>query len=463
MIGVVSTTPTQRPPGAARDRVAARATYAAGVASLGLTVWIWARTGQLDPILRDPLVPNLSEAFLTGLVSSHLMVLQVVLMARLPWLERAWGRGVLTRRHRLLGYASFWLMLVHVYLFALQRVLRYPEHRGRALGQVFVSERWMLIATIGTVLIVAVVLTSIRRAVRRLRYESWHLIHLYAYVGMGLALPHQLVAADFGPLWVRAWFLLLYIGALVAVLWWRVAVPLQVSARHRIVVSSVSREGGAVSVTMAGRDLEQLGARAGDFLTWRFLTRRGALSGHPYSLSAAPTSDRLRVSVSAGQEEAARLAELRPGTRVLVEGPYGALGDLRRRHPRLLLLAAGLGITPLRALLEEVRPGAATLLYRVSDDAAGRAALGDEVTALARERDVHLVWLAGPRRSAYSWLPEDYDGDEVGVLRDLVPEVVDSDVVLCGPSEWSDRVAATLQEAGVRRRDVHREDFGWFG
>ena len=56
----------------------------------------------------------------------------------------------------------------------------------------------MLLAVAGTAALVMVVVTSVKRARRRLRYESWHLIHLYGYLGAGLALPHQLwTGADF--------------------------------------------------------------------------------------------------------------------------------------------------------------------------------------------------------------------------------------------------------------------------
>ena len=317
------------------DRVIARGLTALGVATMVLTTWIWLRTGGLTPVLRDPLTPNLSEAYLTGLWSANLMVLQVLLMARLPWLERTWGRARLTRRHRLLGYWSFWLMVVHVYLFALQRVLRGTDAKGQALWDLFVTERWMLLATLGTLAILVVVLTSVQAAVRRLRYESWHLVHLWAYAGMALALPHELAAADFGVGWVAAYWWVLYAGGLLAVLWWRVAVPVLVSRRHDLRVASVVAGDDTVSVAVTGRDLAGLGARGGDFLTWRFLSGRGSLSGHPYSLSAAPSGSSLRLTVGTSSPEAARMAALPVGTRALVEGPYGDLPGLRRRHERL--------------------------------------------------------------------------------------------------------------------------------
>ncbi|MCW2758345.1 MAG: putative ferric reductase, partial [Nocardioidaceae bacterium] len=326
-----------------------------GTATLAVPVWLWARTDGLIGSFRH--LPNLNagDANLVGFVAIDLMLLQVLLLARLPWLERAWGRDVLTRRHRRLGYWSFWLMLLHVYLFALQRATRDPGNAGRALWRVFVTDRHMLLATIGTLLLVMVVVTSTYRARNRLRYETWHWLHLYAYVGAGLVLPHILIGADLAVGWVAAFWWTFYGVAVAAILVWRIGRPALVSRRHDLHVSAVRREvPGVVSVEVAGRDLDRLGVASGQFLTWRFRGSRGWTRGHPYSLSAAPTSDLLRVTVRGGGDGGDRLATVPVGARALVEGPYGRPGGHRRRHSRLLLLAAGVGVTPFRARLEDL-------------------------------------------------------------------------------------------------------------
>ena len=51
-----------------------------------------------------------------------------------------------------------------------------------------------------------------------------------------------------------------------------------------------------------------------------------------------------------------RLADVRPGTRVVAEGPFGTFTAQRRRRERVLLIAGGIGITPLRGLFEDM-PG----------------------------------------------------------------------------------------------------------
>lgn len=204
----------------------------------------------------------------------------------------------------------------------------------------------------------------------QLRSGSWHLIHLWAYVAMGLAVPHQLVSRDFGVGWTPVYWWALYLVALAVVVVFGVAVPLRRTADHRLQIAELHPEGPtAVSVIMAGHRLDRLGARAGQFFGWRFGGSRGWSHAHPYSLSQAPSPDRLRVTVATTGDGGGRVPHLRVGARVIIEGPYGNVTADDRRHPRLLMIAAGIGITPFRALLEglALQPGEATLIYRAHD------------------------------------------------------------------------------------------------
>ena len=133
-----------------------------------------------------------SAGRITGLVASVLLLAQVVLMARVPVLEAAFGQDRLAAIHRLVGFTSFNLMLAHLVL------ITWGYAGGRLAGtpatawDLTVNYPGMLLAVAGTACLVMVVATSVKAARRRLRYESWHLLHLYAYLGVGLALPHQL-------------------------------------------------------------------------------------------------------------------------------------------------------------------------------------------------------------------------------------------------------------------------------
>jgi predicted ferric reductase len=452
-------------PRANRPRRDAAVRTGAGVllwSTLLLVTYWWAAGGGVQALAgREDGLTSLGR--LTGLLAADLLLVQVLLMARVPVLEHAFGQDRLARQHRIVGFTSFTLMLGHVVLITWGYAAGALSRTPATLWQLTVDYPGMLLAVAGTACLVMVVVTSLRAARRRLRYESWHLLHLYAYLGVGLALPHQLwTGQEFltSPAATVFWWGL-WATAAGAVLVWRVGLPLWRSARHGLTVTSVvDEDDGVVSVHLTGRRMERLRAEAGQFFTWRFLSRPGWTRGNPYSLSAAPDGRGLRITVKELGDGSAALRDLRPGTRVLVEGPYGRLSARVRTRPKVALIAAGVGITPLRALAEELdyRRGDAILLYRFGD----RPLFEAELAALSRERGLRLIWLPGHRRSPTSWLGHGVGrADDLTALTSWVPDIAERDVYVCGPESWAADVRRTTEAAGLPADRFHVESFGW--
>ncbi len=240
-------------------------------------------------------------------------------------------------------------------------------------------------------------------------------------------------------------------GALVGL---RLVLPVARSLRHRLRIERVVREApGVVSVEIGGVGLERLPVRAGQSLHWRFLARGHWWETHPFSLSAAPDGRRLRITVKDVGDYTRRLASLAPGTRVIVEGPSGGLTSAARRHARVALIAGGVGIAPIRALLEDTpgEPGTIAVIYRAAseDDVLFR----DELDELARRRGAELHYVLGERR-----------GDELlsaEHLQALVPDIAGRDVYVCGPPSMTEATRTSLRRAGVPRRHIVSEGFGW--
>ncbi len=413
----------------------------AAALSLLIVTWFW-RSGGIGR--------------LAGLWSADLMLIQVLLMARIPWVERRFGHDRLAWWHRWTGFTSFHLLLAHV-------ALAVAAH-GNPVDLVL---RWpgMLLATGALAAFGLVVITSVRAARRRLRYESWHLLHLYAYLGVALALPHELWSgSDFirSPV-ARAYWWGLYLLAAGAVLVFRIGLPLWRTLRHSLRVEEITPEAhGLVSVHLRGRSLDRLPVRAGQFFVWRFLDGPGWSRGNPFSLSGPPRGDRLRITVKGVGDGSTRVATLRAGTRVLIEGPFGRLTADSYRGGPVTMLACGVGVTPLLALLWDLPygHGQATLVYRARH--ASEVAFLDEIEWLAGERGVRLVPLIGPRASAGSWLPAEYgDYTDAQALRAIAPSIADHDLYLCGPDAWAAAVRSAARSTGVPSAQIHRERFGW--
>jgi len=456
-------------PAGNRARVPAWWRDAVGVAtwaSMLVVVALWVAGGGVQDLAGGWASGLTSLGRLTALVSSDLLLIQVLLMARIPTVERVYGQDELVRRHRLVGFWSFWLMAAHIVLITVGYAASVNLNPLVQFWELVVDYPGMLLATAGTVALVMVVVTSIRTARGRLRYESWHLLHLYAYLGVGLALPHQLwTGQEFlsSPVATAYWWTL-WAAAAGAVLVFRIGLPLYRSAVHGLRVESVVRESDdVVSVTLRGRRLDRLHPLPGQFFNWRFLSGPGWTRAHPYSLSAAPTGERMRITVKDLGDGSRALADVKPGTRVLLEGPYGRLHPGVRTQRKVTLMASGIGISPMRSLLEGLPqgPGDVTLLYRARSEA--DLVLSPELDELSLRTGARVVYLPGRRLAGRdTWLPEVAAGfTDAEALRHLVPDIADHDVFLCGAAAWMDAARAAALECGVPAERIHLERFSW--
>ena len=391
----------------------------------------------------------------TGLLGSYACVALVVLMARLPVLEHGVGADRLARWHALGGRWAIGLLSAHAVLITWgYAVTGHTGVAGQAVTLVL-DYPDVLAATVALGLLLGVAAVSMRAARRRMAYETWYWLHFYTYLALALAFAHQLATGSHlvDDRWARWSWSGMYAGAAVAVLW-RFAVPVRDAVRTRTRVAAVHREApGVVSVEVSGRGLDRLGARPGQFFRLRVLDREGWWQSHPYSLSAPATPSLLRFTVKDLGDESARLARLAPGTRLALEGPYGALTSSLRSRAGVLLLGAGVGITPLRALFEEL-DGDVVLVQRART--AQDLLLREELDVLARRPGARVVPVVGPRGG-----PREVT-TAAGLLA-LVPDVAGREVYVCGPDGFMTAARAALRAAGVPDRHVHAERFSLDG
>jgi len=417
---------------------------------------MWVRHGGLDQL--DSLSGTLTGVGqLTALYGAYLALVQLVLMSRAPWLEQVLGTDRLNIAHRWVGFACLWLLAAHGIFTT----------TGYALGDgsSVLAEAWtllttypyVLMATAGFALFVAVAVTSVRAARRRLSYETWYGIHLYAYLAIALAFLHQLaVGADFvnDPL-ARGFWIGLYVASFGLIVVFRLGHPIVRSLRHDLRVANVVEEApGVVSIYVTGRHLDRLPVASGQFFHWRFLSRDRWWKANPFSISAAPNGEYLRTTVKALGDGSTDLQQLRVGTRVFIEGPYGIMTAARRRTRGALLIAGGVGITPLRALLEDlpVTGHGLTVIYRASTER--DLIFRRELDALAHLRGADVHYRLGHR-------PASGRPDPLGpaAILAVAPDVTRRDVYLCGPRSMMEGARRALRRLAVPDAQIHWERF----
>lgn len=394
----------------------------------------------------------LTVAKFFGLHAALLLMFQLLLVARLPWLDRRIGMDRLTVWHRWIGFTLLWTILTHATIV----VLGYATLDETSMAKTFVALAGVPASLLGmgaATIVVVVAIFSTRALRRRLRYETWHAIHLLMYLALGLAFVHQLLETTTfkSSAFAFAYWWALWLFAFGSLVVGRIVMPLVRNARHQFRVEAVVPEAPNVtSVYVTGRDLHRLAARAGQFCIWRFTGHNGWWRANPFSLSAAPNGRGLRLTAKAVGDTSAGLRQLPVGSKVFVEGPYGAFTSMHRTRPGMLLIAGGVGITPVRALLEEPVGGDYVVLYRVRHQ--NEAVLLNEVHQIVAARRGRLHVLTGRTSDgARPFEPEN-------LLR-LVPDIQQRDVYVCGPPAMTATVLASLRRLRVPNQQVHAEKF----
>jgi predicted ferric reductase len=388
----------------------------------------------------------------TGLVGMYLALLMVLLVSRIPAIERVLGQDGLLRWHRRLAPWPISLLAAHALFITVGYAQAARAGLWHQVGVLLHDYPDVLIATVGLGIMCAIGIVSIRAIRRRLSRETWWLVHLYMYLALALSFAHVLAL---GPSFVghpltQAVWSVAWAGTAGLVLCYRFGLPVARSVRHRLVVVEVRQEGpGVVSVICSGRHLDRLAIAGGQFFFWRFLTRSMWWRAHPYTLSALPQPPYVRLTVKAAGDHSAAVAGLRPGTKVAVEGPYGAFTRFAQQRPQALLVAAGIGVTALRSLLEDLPRNAAPVVLlrgtRPED-----LVLRKEVEELVRYRRGRVHELVGTREEAVL--------DEQSLPR-LVPDLHRRDVYVCGPEGFVTSLVEVAARLGVPAEAIHHEAY----
>lgn len=395
---------------------------------------------------------------LAGLVGTALVCLMLILAARIPVIDRAIGHDAALLRHRKLTAAAMSLLLVHGVLLVISYAL--AEQIGIAAE---VVRLWgiedFVPAVLALGLFALVGLTSMAAVKLRLPHEVWHGVHLVSYLAVLFSVPHQFSMSGLfaqGPArWYWAAMFALSFGALIV---YRFGAPLAANLSHRVRVARVEPvTADTVNIHLTGRGLADLDALAGQFFSLRFLAKGLWWHPHPFSTSAAPSGDSLRFTVRALGRGTAALQRVRPGTPVLIQGPYGIFSDAARTRESVVMIGSGVGIAPIRALLEATRivPGRAVVILRAGSIA--ECFLLDEIRELCLRRGAQLELLIGHRDPAGGWMPREHRG----TIGDLVPWVAQADVFICGPDAHSAAVVEDLRRCAVPLSQIHQERFSW--
>lgn len=385
---------------------------------------------------------------LAGLLAVYSICLQVMLTGRARWLEPVFGLDKLTRLHALNGYLALFFIVTHPLLIIASYSLTSGQSFFAQYFEFITTSRLLVQSSLAVLLFISIAGMSLYIARRRLRYETWYFVHLFVYLAILLAFSHQLTFGDDflrSPAF-RVYWQLLYIFVFGNLLFFRFLRPLYLLDRYRFKVSHLIPEThDTVSVYITGQNLNRLKTKPGQFIIVRFLDKQRWWEAHPFSLSYIPKNNTLRLTIKNVGDFTNQISQLKPGTPVYIDGPYGSFVTRKENRPKYFFIAGGVGITPIRSLIEKLAPtNNLTLLYANKTD--HDIIFKGELEELATRHKFPIHHLIGRLLDAET-------------IKQLVPDFKEHEVYLCGPPPMMAAVKAMLHSLGLPRHQLHYERF----
>lgn len=427
------------------------------ILNLGVILSIW-WSGTSNYYITDPSGGNIYVAIgrLFGLLMQFALIIQVLLISRITSIEQTFGFDKLNRLHRLIGQWIVVLLALH----PLFLTLGYKTMNSYTLWQQFIDflTAWkdVFLAFIGACLFICIIAISYAIIRKRLRYEYWYFPHLFTYLALFLVFFHQTNSGDLAKGWALYYWYTVSCGVFAFAILYRFIRPLWNAYRFRFRVERVAIEAkDTFSVYITGKQLERFAYKAGQYANITFL-QKGLWFTHPFSFSMEHNKTHIRFTMKALGDHTKRLDELRPGTRVILDGPLGLFIEETSRNEKLLFIAGGIGITPIRSIIGDSsgRRRDMVLLYAVRclDDIAFRS----EFEELQKLHPFPVHYIISTPTSEY----ESGYLDREKLTR-LVPDFLERDVYLCGPPPMMDTTIASLRGLGLKNLNLHYEKFSF--
>lgn len=390
---------------------------------------------------------------LAGLLAEFLILVELVLISRIPFVEKSFGFDKLNKIHRGIGYG----LLIGVISHPLFLTIGYASQSHISLFQQFVSflSGWedILPALIGLCILIIVGIVSIPKIRWKLKYETWHFVHLFMYLGIGLFLSHQMGSGDVshGTALVY-WFLINFVvfGGLIAYRFFR---PIILYFRHGFYIEKVIKETEDVySVYIVGKNIEKFKFNEGQYINISFLTKK-MWQPHPFSLSHFWNGKFLRISVKNIGDFTSEIKNIKSGTKVLIDGPLGIFTKESTVKNKYLFIAGGIGITPIMSMTGSLSDKNTDFVLLYANKTITDVVFKNELENSINIKNIYYVF-SQEKNKEY----ENGYIDEEKIKR-IVPDFKNRDIYICGPGEMMDSLLDIFKKLGVDKRQIHYEKF----
>lgn len=395
---------------------------------------------------------------IAGLLGQYAILIQLMLVGRVRWFEHLFGFDRLNKVHRWIGYSILSLLLTHPIFLVVGNAKANGVPLLAQFTDFLANKEDALNAFFALLMFILIVFLSIVIIRRKLRYETWYFTHLLTYLAIWLAFEHQLNTGDLRDGWALAYWYTLNFAVFGLILIYRFLRPLYRFGRHRFVVERIVQETPDVySLYLTGRHMEDFAFEAGQYANLTIL-KRGMWYTHPFSFSANYNGKNIRFSVKGLGDYTKQIKDVPPGTSVIVDGPLGLFVESRATRDKFLFIAGGIGITPLRAMIESLAPKKKDVVLLCGSRTVQDIAFKNEFELLKQQTNGTLTihHILGTPTDGY----ESGFIDKEKIVR-LVPDFYTREVFLCGPPPMMKIMVENLKGLGFDEHHIHYEKFSF--
>ena len=396
---------------------------------------------------------------LAGLMLVSTILLQFLMMGRARFLERVWGLDKLSRLHHWNGIFAVTFLFAHPFFVTLGYAAADQAGFWNQLLTLLRTFENVLPAALAVIIFLAVIITSIIIIRENWNFELFYFIHLSVYLAILIAFNHQFeLGGDFiGNPVFRAYWAVLYTTVFGLLICYRLIRPAWLFYRYRFYVQSITGETpNTISIKIGGRGINDFSVDDGQFMIFRFLSRQLWWQAHPFSLSGRGDGW-LRITVKAVGDYTTELSNLKVGAKVIIEGPYGIFTLGAAHKNKFLLIAGGIGITPIRSMVYELAEKGRDVILLYGNRTENDIVFFDELKKLKGKHNIQISHiLSHEERSGFEkgWIDENK-------IRRLAPDFKEREIYLCGPPVMMKKLILTFKIMKIAPNRVHYENFSF--
>ncbi len=403
-----------------------------------------------------------------GFIGFALLLLEAVTIARLRRLSGLFATDALHHFHRAMGCVALGFVVAHALLagWPIASLALVNPFSGPPALQSGAVAWW------ATLLLVA---TSLLRRRLRLPYRAWHHLHTLLSLLLAIALPtHLFTARGEPPPRALATVVVAFpLGFAALLLHLRVGRPLAMARQPWTLVENRDEGGDTRTLVLRPDGHAGFPFAPGQF-AW-LATGRHPLTSEQHPITIASSAERPRDGTielaikELGDWSRDVVPQLRPGARLFVDGPYGALSIDRAAAQAFVLIGGGIGVSPMRSTLLTMRDRGdrrpVVLIHAARNRQ--RMVFAEQFAALQGALDLRIVRVfeepeaqrpgSGPPHGA----PRTERGYVTAELlrRHLPADLRHHAFLICGPGPMQAAVTQALAELGIASEQIHSERF----